>query len=80
MIMSPEPIHPVDQVLPVGHMLAVGLQHVFVMYAGAIAMPLIFGGALKLPSLTADGLGTITGGVFNTFRIHRFRKMSGSSE
>jgi xanthine permease len=42
-------IHPVDQVLPIGQMLAVGLQHVLVMYAGAIAVPLIVGGALKLP-------------------------------
>ena len=42
-------IHPVDQVLPFGQMFAVGLQHVLVMYAGAIAVPLILGGALKLP-------------------------------
>ena len=42
-------VHPVDQVLPAGEMLAVGLQHVLVMYAGAIAVPLIIGGALKLP-------------------------------
>ena len=43
------PIHPVDEVLPAGAMLAIGLQHVLVMYAGAIAVPLIVGGALKLP-------------------------------
>ena len=42
-------VHPVDQVLPAGEMAAVGLQHVLVMYAGAIAVPLIVGGALKLP-------------------------------
>jgi len=42
-------VHPVDEVLPYGHMAAVGLQHVLVMYAGAIAVPLIVGGALKLP-------------------------------
>jgi uric acid transporter len=41
--------HPVDAVLPLPQMLAVGLQHVLVMYAGAIAVPLIVGGALKLP-------------------------------
>jgi NCS2 family nucleobase:cation symporter-2 len=41
--------HPVDAVLPLPQMLAVGLQHVLVMYAGAIAVPLIIGGALKLP-------------------------------
>ncbi|SAK80356.1 permease [Caballeronia catudaia] len=44
-----ETIHPVDEVLPVGQMLAVGIQHVLVMYAGAIAVPLIIGAALKLP-------------------------------
>jgi len=42
-------IHPVDEVLPFGPMLAVGIQHVLVMYAGAIAVPLIIGAALKLP-------------------------------
>lgn len=42
-------IHPVDEVLPFGQMLAVGIQHVLVMYAGAIAVPLIIGAALKLP-------------------------------
>ena len=42
-------VHPVDEVLPFGQMFAVGLQHVLVMYAGAIAVPLILGGALKLP-------------------------------
>ncbi|BAN25849.1 nucleobase:cation symporter-2 family protein [Caballeronia insecticola] len=42
-------IHPVDEVLPAGQMLAVGIQHVLVMYAGAIAVPLIVGAALKLP-------------------------------
>src|SRR5438552_1575183 len=42
-------VHPVDEVLPYGQMAAVGLQHVLVMYAGAIAVPLIVGGALRLP-------------------------------
>ena len=42
-------LHPVDELLPPATMLAVGLQHVLVMYAGAIAVPLIVGGALKLP-------------------------------
>ncbi|WP_457831785.1 solute carrier family 23 protein, partial [Staphylococcus aureus] len=35
--------------LPVHKLLALGLQHVLVMYAGAISVPLIIGGALKLP-------------------------------
>lgn len=41
--------HPVDASLPPAQMFLVGLQHVLVMYAGAIAVPLIVGGALKLP-------------------------------
>jgi xanthine permease len=42
-------IHPVDQALPAPRLLALGLQHVLVMYAGAVAVPLIVGRALKLP-------------------------------
>src|SRR6202795_3097111 len=40
--------HPVDEVLPVPKLLTLGLQHVLVMYAGAVAVPLILGRALKL--------------------------------
>jgi NCS2 family nucleobase:cation symporter-2 len=42
-------VHPVDQRLPAGRAFAGGLQHVLVMYAGAIAVPLIVGGAFRLP-------------------------------
>lgn len=42
-------VDPIDQVLPAGRMLVGGLQHVLVMYAGAIAVPLIVGGAFRLP-------------------------------
>ena len=42
-------LHPVDQMLPAPRLLALGLQHVLVMYAGAVAVPLIIGRALKLP-------------------------------
>ena len=42
------PVHPVDEVLPAPRLAALGLQHVLVMYAGAIAVPLIIGRALKL--------------------------------
>jgi len=41
-------VHPVDEKLPLGRVTALGLQHVLVMYAGAIAVPLIVGRALKL--------------------------------
>lgn len=38
----------VNEVLPVGKTFMLGLQHVLVMYAGAITVPLIVGGALSL--------------------------------
>jgi xanthine permease len=41
-------VHPVDEMLPVPKLLTLGLQHVLVMYAGAVAVPLILGRALKL--------------------------------
>jgi xanthine permease len=46
------PVHPVDQVLPAPRLLILGLQHLFIMYAGAVAVPLIVGGALGLPTST----------------------------
>src|ERR1700729_3279031 len=66
--MSANP-HPVDEVLPVSKLLTLGLQHVLVMYAGAVAVPLILGRALKMSpedvgflisaDLFACGLGTL---------------------
>jgi len=41
-------VHPVDERLPAPRLFTLGLQHVLVMYAGAIAVPLIIGRALKL--------------------------------
>jgi NCS2 family nucleobase:cation symporter-2 len=41
-------VHPVDERLPGPRLAALGLQHVLVMYAGAVAVPLIVGRALKL--------------------------------
>ncbi|GAA4026926.1 nucleobase:cation symporter-2 family protein [Actimicrobium antarcticum] len=46
--MNQEIVHPVDEKLPIVRLSALGLQHVLVMYAGAIAVPLIVGRALKL--------------------------------
>ncbi len=45
---TPPGVHPVDERLPLPRLGALGLQHVLVMYAGAIAVPLIVGRALKL--------------------------------
>jgi NCS2 family nucleobase:cation symporter-2 len=42
-------VNPVDEFLPIPKLLTLGLQHVLVMYAGAVAVPLILGRALKLP-------------------------------
>ena len=41
-------VHPVDEMLPAPKLFTLGLQHVLVMYAGAIAVPLIVGRALQL--------------------------------
>ncbi|MGY1578089.1 nucleobase:cation symporter-2 family protein [Streptomyces sp. MN13] len=43
------PVHPVDEIPPTRQLAAFGLQHVLAMYAGAVAVPLIVGGAMKLP-------------------------------
>ena len=69
----PSDVHPVDQFLPVPKLLTLGLQHVLVMYAGAVAVPLILGRALKLPpqdvaflisaDLFACGLATLVQSV-----------------
>jgi uracil-xanthine permease len=46
--MTTPAVHPVDERLPTARLTALGLQHVLVMYAGAVAVPLIVGRALKL--------------------------------
>lgn len=43
-------VHPVDEVLPVHKLAIFGLQHLFIMYAGAVAVPLIVGPAIGLKS------------------------------
>jgi uric acid transporter len=42
--------HAVDEVLPLPRLLLLGLQHVLVMYAGDIAVPLVVSAALHLPA------------------------------
>ena len=44
------PVAPVDEVLPFTQMFLYGLQHVLVMYAGAVAVPLVVGNAVGLPA------------------------------
>lgn len=43
---APDGTHPVDQKPPLLRTFILGLQHVLAMYAGAIAVPLVVGGAL----------------------------------
>ncbi|HTT09380.1 MAG TPA: nucleobase:cation symporter-2 family protein [Burkholderiaceae bacterium] len=45
---TPITVAPVDEMFPVSRLVPLGLQHVLVMYAGAVAVPLIVGRALKL--------------------------------
>lgn len=62
-------VAPVDQMLPLPRLTAIGLQHMLAAYAGIIAPPLIIGTALKLSflqitflisaSLLASGLTTL---------------------
>lgn len=47
--MTANKIHPVDEILPAPRLLTLGLQHVLVMYAGAVVVPLIVGSAMHLP-------------------------------
>jgi NCS2 family nucleobase:cation symporter-2 len=46
--MSASSPHPVDERLPLTQLVPLGFQHVLVMYAGAVAVPLILGRALKM--------------------------------
>ena len=41
-------VHPVDEILPAPRLTLLGLQHLFIMYAGAVAVPLIVGPAVGL--------------------------------
>ncbi len=48
-IAMPNLVHPVDERLPVAKLVPLAVQHVLVMYAGAVAVPLIIGRAVNLP-------------------------------
>lgn len=50
--------NPVDQKLPLPRLFVLGLQHVLAMYTGAVAVPLIVGGAM------------VQAGKFNAQDIH----------
>ena len=71
-------IHPTDEVLPTPRLVTLGFQHVFVMYAGAIAVPLIIGRAAKLPPedvallINADLLACGIATLIQSFGLGRF--------
>ncbi len=53
-------VHPVDERLPLGKNMAYALQHVFVMVAGAVAVPLMVGGAAGVDANTLRFLVSCT--------------------
>ncbi|WP_395370006.1 uracil-xanthine permease family protein [Komagataeibacter diospyri] len=64
--MKTGPIHPVDEMLPAGMLFAFGLQHALVMYAGTVAVPLVFAAAMHLsPAQTVllINCGLMTSGI-----------------
>lgn len=64
--MSKPGIHPVDELLPLRQLASYGLQHVLVMYAGAVAVPLILGSALGLTQqqmVTLINANLLTSGI-----------------
>ena len=74
-------VHPVDEVLAPQRLLIFGLQHLFIMYAGAVAVPLIVGPAIGLKShdiailvsadLLVSGIATIiqSAGISKLFGV-----------
>src|SRR6202046_2486635 len=69
--------HPVDQVPPPGRLLILGLQHLFIMYAGAVAVPLIVGPAVGLDGhdiallVSADLLVSGIASIIQSVGIHK---------
>jgi len=70
-------VHPVDEVLPPQQMASYGLQHVLVLYAGAVAVPLILGGALGLAPaqvVTLINANLLTSGIATLIQTLGFWK------
>ncbi|GBR35587.1 xanthine/uracil transporter [Komagataeibacter oboediens DSM 11826] len=66
MIVKTDPTHPVDEMLPAGMLFAFGLQHALVMYAGTVAVPLVFAAAMHLSSaqtILLINCGLMTSGI-----------------
>lgn len=72
--------HPVDELLPAPRLVTLGIQHLVIMYAGAVAVPLIVGGALKLPTSTIALLVSadlLTSGIFTIIQSVGIGKILG---
>ena len=71
-------VHPVDEVLAAPRLIALGIQHVLVMYAGAVAVPLIIGAAVKAPReqvaflITCDLLACGIASLLQSIGVWRF--------
>ncbi|MCC8392541.1 purine permease [Paraburkholderia sp. MMS20-SJTR3] len=69
--------HPVDEILPARQLASYGLQHVLVMYAGAVAVPLILGSALGLTQqqmVTLINANLLTSGIATLIQTIGFWK------
>ena len=77
-LQASEAVHPVDEILPAPRLIALGIQHVLVMYAGAVAVPLIIGAAVKAPReqiaflITSDLLACGIASLFQSVGVWRF--------
>ena len=77
--LASEAVHPVDEVLAAPRLIALGIQHVLVMYAGAVAVPLIVGAAVKAPReqvaflITCDLLACGIASLLQSVGVWRFR-------
>ncbi len=63
---QPADVHPVDEVLPPGKLVAYGVQHIAAMYAGVVAPPLIIGQAIGLDAVQMTlliGASLLTAGI-----------------
>ncbi|MFM0282262.1 nucleobase:cation symporter-2 family protein [Paraburkholderia sediminicola] len=69
--------HPLDEILPLRQLASYGLQHVLVMYAGAVAVPLILGSALGLTQqqmVTLINANLLTSGIATLIQTIGFWK------
>ena len=66
--------HPVDEVLPLGRLTALGLQHVLVMYSAAVIVPILLASALNLSN--SDLAFLILLNKYDFSFVRKFRRIS----